>query len=276
MGDYVEGSVARVLKSGGGIPVTLVGGVSQPNSIAVDDTSIYWSNYGDDTVMRALKVGGPTAVLGTGQPVVGNVRVLGGYVLWKTCVGFCSIMRISSSAVDTPKIVLWSDTINGFALGASSCTWLDGGENAVVRSALVGDPPTVAGSPAVIASAQEPPRAVAVDAFNAYWVTEGAFYQGSIMQAPLDGSSAPITLVPQLPPSNLPRYFIAADDTFVYWTDRGSGAQSDGRVARVPIGGGDIEVLADAQAGPLGIAVDDSAVYWTNMDDGTVRRKPKP
>jgi hypothetical protein len=66
------------------------------------------------------------------------------------------------------------------------------------------------------------------------------------------------------------------DDDFAYWTDRGKHLQSNGRVARVPIGGGDVEVLAGSQASSAGIAVDDSAVYWTNVDDGTVRKLMKP
>ncbi|WP_437330352.1 hypothetical protein [Sorangium sp. So ce381] len=39
---------------------------------------------------------------------------------------------------------------------------------------------------------------------------------------------------------------------------------------RVPIAGGEAEVLASEQDGPSGIAVDDSYVYWANQGAGTV------
>ena len=62
---------------------------------------------------------------------------------------------------------------------------------------------------------------------------------------------------------------IAIDDTFVYWT-----AQTDGKVLKMPLGGGSPTVLASNQGEPYAIAVDATYVYWTNSTAGTVMRVP--
>ena len=53
----------------------------------------------------------------------------------------------------------------------------------------------------------------------------------------------------------------------VYWTNDGNG-----KVVKVPAGGGRLVVLASG-TNPTGIAVDDSNVYWTDAA-GTVQRVP--
>jgi hypothetical protein len=267
----VEGSIARVPKVGGE-PTTLVSGpLAQPNSIVVDGSDVYWSNYGSGTIARVSKVGGSPIILAVGQSFASNVRVLGDDIFWLKYVGSHLIMRASAwDGGNVATVVSANEPITGFAIDNSSVIWLNWNQQEVLKSPLAG------GTPVVIASNQGSPRTVVVDANNAYWITEGPYYTGAIMQGPLNGAYPPITLVPQLPESDQPRRSIALDDNFAYWTDRGKHLQSNGRVARVPIGGGDVEVLASTQASPVGIAVDDSAVYWTNVDDGTVRKLMKP
>jgi hypothetical protein len=39
----------------GGAPVTLASGQNVPNAIAVDPTSVYWTNSGDNTIRKVGK-----------------------------------------------------------------------------------------------------------------------------------------------------------------------------------------------------------------------------
>src|SRR5262249_32641872 len=55
---------------------------------------------------------------------------------------------------------------------------------------------------------------------------------------------------------------IAVHDSYVYFTDQGPAAYM-GRLARVPIDGGTVEILAENLINSHGIAVDDYNVYYT-------------
>ncbi len=60
---------------------------------------------------------------------------------------------------------------------------------------------------------------------------------------------------------------VAVDDAFVYWST------SAGRIARMPVHGGDAETLADGESDPKYVTVDAKYVWWTSRGAGTVRRR---
>ncbi len=63
---------------------------------------------------------------------------------------------------------------------------------------------------------------------------------------------------------------IAADSTYVYWTDTDTG-----EILRAT-GPGAVETLAQGQNFPVGIALSDDYIFWTNNGDGTVMYCEKP
>jgi sugar lactone lactonase YvrE len=74
---------------------------------------------------------------------------------------------------------------------------------------------------------------------------------------------------------------LAASGGYVYWTVPSTFAGSasnepTGSVLRVPVGGGKVQILAEAQALPGAITVDDSStVYWLNQGKSGIDCPPE-
>ena len=53
--DQTNGEILSCALSGCPSPTVLAKGQASPSSVAVDDTSVYWADYGGTTVMRVIK-----------------------------------------------------------------------------------------------------------------------------------------------------------------------------------------------------------------------------
>ena len=74
---------------------------SQPSGIAIDDKFIYWTNQGDNTVMKINKLpGSPQMVIARNQNVPGDIAIDETHIYWINEGGAKpgSIMRLSKSA----------------------------------------------------------------------------------------------------------------------------------------------------------------------------------
>jgi hypothetical protein len=115
------------------------------------------------------------------------------------------------------------------------------------------------GVPVAIATNQNAPNGLAVDANNVYWTTS----DGNVVKAPIAGGGPTVLASGQMFP-----WGIAVDATTVYWVN----AASAGQVMSVPIAGGAPSVLADMQSRPFKLATSNGFLYWTNNGDGTVMK----
>jgi hypothetical protein len=124
------------------------------------------------------------------------------------------------------------------------------------------------GCAVVLASAQNTPRDIAVDAVNVYWCNSGTpgATDGTIMKVPIGGGT-PVTLASG---QDNPE-FLTIDATTVYWSNLGPGGA--GEVMRVPIAGG-TPVTLGASTFPQDLVVDATYVYWADQKDGEIYRAP--
>jgi hypothetical protein len=82
--NYVaSGEVVQAERSGTTWTRTVVAaGQAQPYGIAVDATSIYWTNHADGTVMKAPTAGGPAQTIAKGQDLPGAITTDATNVYW--------------------------------------------------------------------------------------------------------------------------------------------------------------------------------------------------
>ena len=135
--------------------------------------------------------------------------------------------------------------------------------------------PLGGGTPTMLASGQDFPSHIRVDATSVYWTTWSTgvppelFVWGnaSVIRALPDGSKISKVASVDLYPYGYPVYGdIAVDATTVYWAYEGTSDKDyvDGSILRVSLDDGSIATLASGQWRPNQIAVDASSVYWVN------------
>lgn len=111
-----------------------------------------------------------------------------------------------------------------------------------------------------VASGQDFPHGVAVDAAWVYWSN---VVEGTIRKADKHGAGKPIIVVGG---QNEPERLVT-DAGYLYWTNAGTPSSSffDGELARIsldPAGGGARQVLASNQRRIADVALDRDHVYW--------------
>jgi hypothetical protein len=121
--------------------------------------------------------------------------------------------------------------------------------------------PIGGGATTVLASGQNIPLDVKVDATNIYWVNQGSVTtpNGMVMKVPLAGGAPTMLATGQNTIFDL-----AVDSTTVYWNDWGQQTltMTNGSLVSVPIGGGTPTTIA-ARVQAYDVAVDGTSLYAT-------------
>jgi hypothetical protein len=140
----------------------------------------------------------------------------------------------------------------GVAVDATNVYWTDQGAGTVMSVPIGG------GSPVTLASGQAEPEAIAVYGANLYWID---WDSGSLMTLPLGvDAGTPVTLA-----AAGQGYALAVGPTGAYWATGYYGVGL-GKVYGVPLGGGNVTLLASGLSQPSGVATTASSVYFS---DGT-------
>jgi hypothetical protein len=251
---------AGALATGQGFPLTL----------AVDDTFVYWLDWGGPTrpgpygskspgpvrvgaVMRCAKTGCENAptVLAPNQCLGRSLAVDGSSVYWTTLTG---LFQCSKSGCSGTPAILSSDDAAALAIDSSNAYFIDLALGAIVQVALTGGPKTI------LATGLSLPFAIAVDATNVYWTDAGNVLAcsktgcGNMPTVLASGQSAPDAIL--------------SDGQTVFFTN--DTASSMGAILACSVGGcgGEPTIFAAGQNNPVGLAFDGTFLYWTTIGSG--------
>jgi hypothetical protein len=215
---------------------------------------------------------GGTAVLSTANAPIA-IAVVNDVVVWADDEGVhaCTATKCAMTAALVHPASA-PGTVQSLAYDGQTVAWSDrvqanGGQT---LSCSLG----ACGTPAVLLSGELAPLGVALLGGSVFWADQGTGNQNGNINVGLKVGGSFTQVSAQL---NLPTG-IAADATYVYWTEWIPG----GRILRCPYAAGNCPNPTDAaaSAGPLGrpldITLGGGRMYWSNTDMGSILSCPTP
>ncbi len=288
----------------GSVPVALVSGLDSPDGIAVDDTTVYWTESATGTVKSVSICGGAVTTIASGLSAPYSIALDATSVYWidfPDAAPDGTLMKIAKRGAAAPEILAAGlGGVSNFSVG-SSAVYAATGIGPVTAIPLEGGPPTVVVPGNVLVSG------IAADATRVCWLSElGGAFAGILFSDPLAPGGAQLTLAsgldnarglvvvagspywvesatamatvsnlvrvpaaggtPEVVASNVGEF--AIDGAEVFWIGASS-TPGTGDILGAPIDGGAPSVLATGEPFPTGIAVNASGVYWSQGSSAT-------
>ncbi len=256
--------------------VTIASNQGDPTSIVVRGDSVYWTASGDGTVMTKPIRGSDAGahVLASLRESPGSLAVVSATQLFWTEPTRVARCELSGNRCATDPLTGGNEgSPTGLVSDGTDLFWGQNSQGGGIRTCPVSG---CVPDPVTLASTQNAPSYVAVDATSVYWTNR--VDDGSVMAAPKTGigSGTATTLASGQPqPAG-----IYVDGAHVYWTTLGTQKNGfkDGTVMRADKSGKNQITLAKDQAAPMTVVVDAMSkfVYFTSSGDGSVKRVQNP
>jgi hypothetical protein len=217
-----DGSVMSIPIGGGVMPTTWVKTQGRLRGIAVDATSIYWTNFDDNTVNRvAITVPPPQTPmtptqLASGQNNPAGLVAYGGNLYW-TNYQSGSVMSLHIGGMALPKMLTGKATFPwGIAADQTAVYWTNSDQSP--QGSVMSIPSGGAVLNLTPALPLDYPVGIAVAAPYVYWVGKGAS-KGTLWRVPTNGGAPAQPLASMLTDP----YDVAIDADCVYVADQGAG-----------------------------------------------------
>lgn len=248
-------------------PVTLASGQESPLDLAIDTSSVYWTNTNGGTVM-SCSVGGCGNHAATLSPIQGNnptaLAIDSTSFYWLDFAdGKLQQCPLKGCPGNPTVLASQQQTGKAIAVNATTAYWSEGAGPVTLFTCTLSDCSNTVTSLVAI-GAFTAITSIALDSANLFWTDSD-----SVLVCSLSNCSTPQKLATaQGAPTT-----VVVDSTNAYWTNFFDGTVME--CAKTGCGG-QPTTLAAAQDHPYGIAVDASNVYWTNQAtkamSGTVQK----
>lgn len=238
-----KGSLQRVPKEGG-TSTLIVGDQSEPTSLALAGTDVYWST--GNALVMAPNGAGPEESRASSLGISTELAVDGGTIFGLAYFNGLSLVSlpVDGTMVTTLPLGDYTETPRAFALTPTSYVWVtwDFEKSLGTLWALS----RAGGTKVALGTGTFEFPVMVADATHAYWIPSE---DGKLVAVPLAGG-APETIAT---PGNSTT--LAIDDTHVYWGDQDN-------VMKVAKSGGAPVTVATHQLPVARIVMDDTHLYY--------------
>jgi len=247
-----------------------------PLGVAASSDGVFWVNKAGGSILGILAQGSAPQLLTKVVAPAAIAAATGRLVftaqdgLWTCLLPGCDASKKHYATPIAPG------SIQNVAYDGQLIYWADRGNDGNAGNGRVWrcDPADDCASPTLVADQQLFPQGLFLTTDSLFWISQGnGQSNGSVHKSPRTGSGQIDLAASQVLPTGL-----AADDTYVYWTQ----ATMSGKVMRCDHTLGycmtpsDVAPKAGELGLPLDLAIAGARIYWNENSKGTISSCPLP